>query len=95
MVRARIVHHNNVSGLKILFKSRKQGFFQILDKPFPGCPVLAGCMPFLLSGGWIKGLLLSVVYSTWRDPPPFEMKMPVHKAGQVRIHTALGQNTKS
>ena len=28
MVRAHIVHHNNVSGLK----SRKQGFFQILDK---------------------------------------------------------------
>lgn len=34
MVRAHIVHHNNVSGLK----SRKQGFFQILDKAFPVVP---------------------------------------------------------
>ena len=39
MVRAHIVHHNNVSGLK----SRKQGFFQILDKAFPGCPALVRC----------------------------------------------------
>ena len=39
MVRAHIVHHNNVSGLK----SRKQGFFQILDKAFPRCPALVRC----------------------------------------------------
>ena len=36
VVRAHIVHHNNVSGLK----SRKQDLFQILDKTFPGCPAL-------------------------------------------------------
>ena len=35
VVRAHIVHHNNVTWLK----SRKQGLFQILDKTFPGCPI--------------------------------------------------------
>lgn len=79
MVRAHIVHHNNVSGLK----SRKQA--RSLSNIGQSVPRLSRpgtlLMPFPHSGGWKKGLSLSVAYSTGHDPLPFGMKAPVHTGG--------------
>ena len=77
MVRAHIVHHNNVSG----HKSRKQGFFKYWTKRSPVVPLWYGVNAFSHLGGWKKGLSLSAVYSTGHDPLPFGMKVSVHTGG--------------